>query len=363
MLSRVLVPSLALAIAIPAAHAAVDVADEGVNMKFGFRMQNRVELSDVSAASGESATLDNADIMARRLRFGVAGTYNTAFRYKLTMRADKLGQQSTLDNAELEVHEAWTSYQFRNGNQDHTVRIGVEKPGYNGSYKGSSSSLLFPTRMPGARWDGVKGMGLAYRVEDRKDIWRASLEVVDANGQEDMYYGLRLESSFDRRYAMKKRRESFLGKRGVEHLVGIGYGTIVRQGPDNNQIGIVLDGAHHIDEYSASWEIHQYTEEGAGDDREQLIVSAQVGWYMERIGETIVEPAVRVSMIDLDDDGMADTYSLSSENGGSGTQFDLGVNFYFDGHNNKLQLAYTNWTADEGNADANVIRLQHQLNF
>jgi hypothetical protein len=51
---------------------------------------------------------------------------------------------------------------------------------------------------------------------------------------------------------------------------------------------------------------------------------------------------------------------------GSGDQFELGVNMYWNtkvGHSNKTQLAYVNWQAEEGVGRASAVVVQHQLLF
>ena len=49
--------------------------------------------------------------------------------------------------------------------------------------------------------------------------------------------------------------------------------------------------------------------------------------------------------------------------GVSGRQYEAGLTWYVNGHANKLALAATLWQAEEGDADATIIRLQHQFTF
>jgi hypothetical protein len=92
-------------------------------------------------------------------------------------------------------------------------------------------------------------------------------------------------------------------------------------------------------------------------------ITLQVG-YAFPVGEEILEPAIRYQIIDNNTDADETVnYGNNTESGGSGTQIDIGLNYYLSGHDNKLSLAVSLWESEEGQGDATIIRLQHQINF
>jgi hypothetical protein len=92
--------------------------------------------------------------------------------------------------------------------------------------------------------------------------------------------------------------------------------------------------------------------------------------YAFPVGDEVLEPCIRYQEIDYNTDAdQAVNYSTAAQgstatdSGQSGTQIDIGLNYYLNGHDHKLQLALSLWEAEEGEGDATIIRLQHQINF
>ncbi len=100
-----------------------------------------------------------------------------------------------------------------------------------------------------------------------------------------------------------------------------------------------------------------------GPEVDAEFITIQLG-YAFLIGEEVLEPAIRYQIIDNNSDADETVnYGNNTETGASGTQIDLGLNYYLSGHDNKLSLAVSLWEAEEGQADATIVRLQHQINF
>ena len=76
-------------------------------------------------------------------------------------------------------------------------------------------------------------------------------------------------------------------------------------------------------------------------------------------------------MIDKDvDDKFTDAKAISAysssavaEHGNSGYEAEAGVNIYFKGHSNKLQIGFQRWESENSDANANILRIQHQFTF
>jgi hypothetical protein len=81
----------------------------------------------------------------------------------------------------------------------------------------------------------------------------------------------------------------------------------------------------------------------------------------------VIEPAARFGIIDLNKDNKNETAPYGNlqtgDDGQSGKQTDIGVNFYWAGHSNKTQIEFENWKAESGSAKAEIFRLQHTLAF
>ncbi len=265
----------------------------------------------------------------------------------------------------------------------------------------------------------VVGADLQNNVLTKNAAFFTEAENATVKNQTDegFWYSGRLEFTplFNAEWFDAKRSESYVGKEGHHLILGLKYGvndeailepagtdadafvetslgTTTSYGVDLlfhwNAISFYADymavntEAEPVDESTAAGQ-------ATALDVDSTIISAQIGYAFVLGGDYVLEPALRYSIIDLDTDndneerdygqtGIVDTTgptgnditqtagglaTSEQENGSSGDQIEIGINLYLDGHNNKFNLAYQMWDAEAGAADANIIRLQHQLNF
>ena len=98
-------------------------------------------------------------------------------------------------------------------------------------------------------------------------------------------------------------------------------------------------------------------------------VVGQIGYAMTQWVDTsgvLVEPAFRFSYLNADtknDDEQTVLGIEGADANSSGYAFDVGANLYFNGHNNKLQIALQHWDAEAGEGKADLVRVQHQIWF
>jgi hypothetical protein len=101
-----------------------------------------------------------------------------------------------------------------------------------------------------------------------------------------------------------------------------------------------------------------------------LVLQAGYAFPVEALGG-VLEPALRFQDIDMNTGNEKEGKPFGGGDfGNSGRQIDVALNLYLAGHNNKINLMYTRWTGEEGTTPAtdekpmaNIVRLQHQLNF
>jgi hypothetical protein len=183
--------------------------------------------------------------------------------------------------------------------------------------------------------------------------------------------------------------ESYAGKEGHSLILAadIGYDSGDYQIADHKIKALCygIEALYHLNGLSALAEYRALRTEndsllGAGDAKiNSRIWLIQAGYAMP-VGSTFVEPALRFTKIDYDT-ATTETVNYNgtvgglppaltgaptgtdSENGLSGKQLDVGVNWYLSGHNIQIQLAYSYWKAEAGDAKANIVRLQEQVAF
>ncbi len=374
MHAQTIVPTLGLLAATAiSAQAAVKVNDD-VELKMSMRLQTRLELASAKDASGadydiwEGAATTNAqdvNLMVRRARLYLKGKYQDNTKFNLTLMADEMAANEDRGDTDTHVRYAWVSHSFKSGDIKSTVKAGIDKVRMASAEYDSSSRRLFATgRNPLASGVNSRGMGLAYELKAPLFKVNADYQEMEENGKDnnDVLFTVRVESSLSEEWTMKKRKESFLGKDGFEHVAGLGFASKTDGSDDNDDwTAINLDYNVHWNQLSANVDLVTASDyKGKGTD--SLAISAQAGWAIP-MDDMIVEPALRIAIVDNDTDNDDENGVYDEEGGASGTYFDLGANIYFDGHNNKLQISYTNYTPEDGDGDAGIFRVQHQLNF
>ncbi|HYE04275.1 MAG TPA: porin [Planctomycetota bacterium] len=398
---------------IPAIHA-VSISDDVVKLGVGVRLQTRAQVADSDAANGDEFNVQNGgtgsndpvDFSIRRARLMFTGSYGADWKFNATLQNDNVDNTGASNaNRATAIRYAWVERAFKmDGDMAHLVKVGLDKPFFNAADVMSSSRMLFPTK---PATDSAtpstmrpRGVGLSYKFAHPMFIIGADIQnnvtAKPATGffgnaeaqdiDEGLFYSARAEFTplFDAEWFDAKRSESYVGKEGHHLMIGLKYGandeaiggaaTVSRTLTTTTGYG--ADVLFHWNQITFSGDYFAFnTEVEAANtpttvvetDVDSQVISAQVGYAFPLGGDYVLEPALRYAIIDLDTDidNVATNYSgvADAEHGLSGDEIEVGLNLYLDGHNNKLSLAYSMWNAEDGDADANVVRLQHQLNF
>ena len=96
-------------------------------------------------------------------------------------------------------------------------------------------------------------------------------------------------------------------------------------------------------------------------DRTIYLVQAA---YALNAGDKIVEPAFRLTRIDLNDDnGNENTDYGTAEYGTSGYQSEIGATLYLNKNANKIAMGLQHWIGEGGTAKADIVRAQWSFAF
>lgn len=360
----------------------------------------------------------------RRARLGLEAKYGD-WKGRLTIRAEKndnngsaqtvnaAGTTYTGNGRAVQLYYANIERGFKVGDgMDLAVRFGLDKS-YNNDSVYSSSAFLFPSDSVVTERIEERNLGLglmfksplvhvgvdihnnstgAWDVDASDDTTDAD-DGVDANG---LFYSARIQFSPKAEWMPAKSMQSFTGKEGTHLVIGIDFQM------DDTNVAAPPAGAAAGSDYSltdtftwgpdvlfhwnnlsagAEYRMRSVEREDVDDPTNTRTAAADVDgtfWnlyvaYAFPLEDVVIEPALRFSEVDSnkDDADAAATrrpYTTGAagaaiDNGGDGRTIDLGVNFYFSGHDNKLQIALQLWEAEFGNGDATIIRVQQQLNF
>jgi hypothetical protein len=387
-----------LGTAIPSTYA-LSIKDDVVSLSPGIRLQTRATHAEADGATGQeyrvqsgtnNATNEPLEFMIRRARLYLNGKYGADWKFRVTFQADNVDNSATNANRAAALRYAWVERTIKQGESlTHAIHFGLDKPYNNPADFHSSSSELFPTGQVTSTLLAPRGVGLQYRLTgpmflvaaDVQNNTNTTPDVDDANAQENegLYYGARAEISPSKEWFIAKRAESFVGKEGTGLNLGVSWATNDEARLDAG--GGLPERAATTTAYGADVLFHwnmlsMYAEYRLMNTDTETVTGAapvtdvdsdafviQAGWAFPLANGAAVEPAVRYSRLDQDKDADELDVVGTGDVANSGDQIDLGVNYYFDGHSNKLQLAFQMWDAEDGDANARIIRLQHQLNF
>lgn len=218
-----------------------------------------------------------------------------------------------------------------------------------------------------------------------------------------LFYSARIEFSPGAEYMPIKKMETFGGAEGKHLVIGFDFqddnkdlvnATAAAPARAVDQTTIIMgpDALLHMDGLTALIDyrlisIKQGVTGGtpanstAADDVKGSAFGLQAGYAIPTDAGFAVEPAVRYHKVnlnkDLDEGGVtaaaASNYSNGEWQAGriSGSEIDIGVNFYWNGNANKTQLEYSTWTGEDSAAavpndnkpKVHVITIQHQVTF
>jgi len=374
------VGALALAIAASPAYA-VAVKDDLVSVGIKGQLQVRANLlNDVNNTAGDSIEYDSAIFSARRARFGLSAQMGDNWKANLIVRGgETVGLVAPAPASEsINLFYANVYYTGKTGSVAHEVGMGLDKPFTSASSQSSTSYLLPTERITSAgstagNFD-PRGYGVFYKLTG--DFFAAGVSLMNgenavnpdgtavANGQDKFTYTVRAEFSPGAGLWAKKM-ESYAGADGQSLVIGAEYVNNMGNDVADDTSWIGVDVTGHLNGLSALAEIKMLEDkQPVGDSINGQYIAIQAGYAFKLDSGYVVEPALRYSLIDNNTDAdEASEYGTTTENGGSGTAIDIGANWYWKGHNNKTQLALQLWSAEEGDADATVLRLQQNFAF
>ena len=399
-----------LGVVAPSAHA-VSIKDDVMSITPTVRIQTRAQISDATAGGdagvneGEEyringgvadAANDPIDFSLRRARLGLNFKYGANWKGQFTVMADNVDRANYNAGRGLEIRYGWVERGFDLGDgMAAAVKFGLDKPEQNATDRLSSGRRLMPNDNASSGYLNPRGVGIAGRfqhplfmvgVDLQNNMSAAAKNNTETNNDESegFYYGIRAEFSFSPDWFIAKRSESFVGKEGHGLNLGLSYGVsdgmlvsdtnIVTGG---NQEGALSQSAYGVDVMLwlnglSAWAEYRVGKndlkangpgETPGPDVDLEFITIQLA-YAFPVGDEVLEPAIRYQIIDNNTDAdEAVSYGNNAESGASGSQIDIALNYYLSGHDNKLSLAVSLWESEEGEGDATIIRLQHQINF
>lgn len=377
--------------AAPGMHA-LSVKDDDVKLGIGVVIQARAEISDASTNAGVdystadgSAYVDDADFYLRRARLALKGSWKEDYTFSLIMRADGAGKAAPVSSsASVAFYEGVIGRKWKGETLNHAVEVGYMAPTYNtASNVHSSSSFLLANEASTAFVVTNRNAGIKYHLSapwvnlfvdvlnnSGDDNSAGEGATADDKSGEGLWTSARVHISPEGEWKIDKPQESWAGKEGKGVLIGLD----VAQNDKNNTnattsedtMGYGIDVVFHLDGLSALaeyrvGEVESYTAT-TSTEYEASAWRIQAG-YAFPMGDTVLEPAVRISSYDANDTVDSTDPFGTNDSGASGDQIEVGLNWYLNEHKNKLQLAYTSWEAEEGDADASIIRAQWQLSF
>lgn len=379
-LSRTLLLTAAL---LPAAGA-LDVSDDDVKLGLKLNLQVRAEQADAQNANGTeynvagSATGNNdpADFYVRRARLGFQGSFKGDYKFAYLIRADNQDKSASPAARGLETHVAYLERVWKQGEGkfEHSLRAGLDYAFYNSASMWGGGGLMIASRATdNTGLLAPRGVGVGYRLTAPWITWGVDMQNNQndtAAGGEGLTTTTRVHITPEGEWKIGRFVETWAGKSGKGALLAAEYGVNANASAGTSVAsGWAVEALFHYDAISALAE-YRTAETQAEVEREVWLV--QLGYALP-VGETkqVIEPAVRYTSIDRDVDNDAENASYGAwsstaggaEYGSSGTQIEVGVNWYLHGPGHKVQIAYQDWSAEEGDADAQILRAQWALSF
>jgi hypothetical protein len=410
--------ALALVGAAAPTAFALSVKDDQLSVALKFQVQSRAYLLNdgENATGGAYDPLRGSDGDAeavrfdlRRARLGFAAKYNEDWRGVFLIRSENNdrgvnGGASTGNGGNgrpVQLYFANAARVFKQRDDiEHDLHAGLDKP-FNSESRISSTTYLMPQDRLSLSYIEFRGVGGGYgfrspMVNFGFDVQNNTTGTKDTQARNDTgaeetngyFYSARVEFMPGKEWNPGKAMESFAGKEGTHLVVGFDYQADMGNLQDDGAAATFVEQDQTIfgPDVLLHWNfltvlaeyrflkttrdtVTDATGATASADTDGTLWNIGAGWAIP-VGGYFVEPCVRFGERDSDDDTDS-TASFAAGPGGNigndigsdGTTLELGVNLYISGHSNKIQLSYQNWKAEEGDATADIIRLQHQWAF
>lgn len=380
---------------------------------------------DYDVNTGAAGRSDAVDFYARRIRLIFKATYQEAWRLNITLNGDRADQprgsattsNTTLATRGVGVYQAFLARDFRDGTVVHSVQGGLDYAFFNhaGDFGPNNLLLMINQRATGQLLN-ARGLGVGYRLAS--PMVRLGVDVqnnvgddatVNASENDGMFYSGRVELTGPGEWAIGRWQEDFAGKAGRGWCLGVEAGLNQRDLTNGSATAAGLNEATYAHDFNANSVVDTYTVGAGGvtaitqdtlaygadllfhwDDLsalaevrmaridgevttaagtftgsyDSLIWLVQAGYAFHLPDETVLEPTLRFTAIDLNTGNDNETAPFGgNESGLSGRQVDVGLTWFLNGHANKLYVAATFWQAERGDAEATVFRLQNQFQF
>ena len=378
--------------------------------------------------TGAVGKADAMDFYARRLRLIFKATYQDVWRLNVTLNGDRADQprgaatagntttNTSASTRNVGVYQAFLARDFKDGSIIHTLQGGLDTAFFNraGDLGPNTQTLLLNQRAT-TQLLNPRGFGVAYRLTS--PLVRFGIDIQNNLGDDGtdnalandgMLYSGRVELTGPDDWAIPKWQEDFVGKPGHGWSLGLeagynhhdqlaalaentyatdfdGTGTATTfttgaAGAGQTAASTITQGTlvygadllFHYDNLNALAEVRFARTAGEvaiGPTRftgsyNSLIWLVQAGYCFPAPADTVLEPALRFTHIDINTRNHSETAPFGTNDFGvSGQQYEVGLNWFINGHANKLCLALTLWQAEHGDSDATIVRLQHQFTF
>jgi hypothetical protein len=391
-------------VAFAAPAHALSLQDEKLSLNFKLIFQNRgtmfLDAADADGNSydpirGTSGEPERLRFDLRPIRFGMSIKYGEHWKGFIMFRSEKLDLNNPAAFTRLlHVFLANAEFAFKTGSLEHAFHFGLDKAWSTESNFPAWSNLFPSDRIVSVKSE-VRGVGVGYMM--RGSFFNLGLDVQNNNtgvkdkqasnliGAEDnngLFYSGRLEVAPKPQWLLAKKIESYAGEKGTGLVAGFDMqvnnknldddksdetftrSNMLTFGPD---LLLHWDGLSTIAEFRWRRTMIDVVPDIGGaatsTTSKGIFWGVQAG-YAIPLGDPVLEPALGYSQLDNDVDIISTpVYGGGTDNGPDGSTFTAGLNLYFDGHANKLQLAYQHWRAEGGHGRADIIRLQHQISF
>jgi len=376
---------------VAAATSNVIGGDE-VSLHIDGWLQTRAEHADAADSNGaifdplygRDGQTDEANLDIRRAHLVVGGSYRSVYRFAVALADDNGAGQYGSASRQIALYKAWVDRDFILGAQTHTLHGGLDYPFFNRAYGGSPYDLFPQARATGALL-GYHGVGLRYRVTG--DAFDLGIDVQNnlGGGKPAQNAGQRGGLCFSGRLEVSALKgpkpaykESYAGEDGKGLILAADAVYDDRDtgtpGFLSTGLGYGIEGLGHLDQISILVEgrwaqiNHDSTTFGtASTYSSQRVIVVQAGVAVPFYGTMALEPALRGQWMDFGTGTGTVNYDdpahPDAEWGGTGVQYDVGLNLYLNRHASELQLSFSHWRAQDGNGRADIWRLQHQLFF
>lgn len=380
--------AIGLGLASAAWSIPVTLADSTTKLDVGVMMQTRAEhnwaendkAKSFDVNRGSLGEADPIDFYGRRARLTLSGEKD-GWKGLITLAADNTDPTGKKSRTP-ELLYLWASKSIITGDFTQVITAGLDQPNVQPAYRTSSSLQLFPTtRATATLPTPTSAYGVRYQVNHK--LFQVSADIqnnrdqgrVDSSETDGLFYGVRAVASLLPGVAVPKLTESFAGEKGMGLSLGLDgtmdHSRVEKVGTSVVTTSTLTGGADllfHMDAITAIADARVLTNyyPSPAKDVTSYAVAVQVGYAIPYAG-VVFEPALRGSIVDknVDDEAVIKTYSSKPEieTGNSGYTSEVGLNIYFNGHKNKLQLAYQRWDSENSDANANILRIQHQFSF